>query len=519
MRKIKLRSYTLAEIVIVMLVIAVVVAVTIKITKAKLDNITTYTYYSAYSTLKGVANNMVADFDGHEGKGYVSNACPENRFANNYIRLFTFIRPSKAFAVGDEPTKPVLPGLSEKEDFKKVDLNSQCGYPESSYIQEMWCKGYSYNSSTCQFYPIEHACALPNQRWSVSACKCISSPFGGGASGCSRNPSQWERDMKRCSGYTWSPFKCDWIAFDTSCPAGQHWGHIESGATSTSACGCVEDKNLPTEEPKECSGTQPCGQQCDTTTGTWVADPDWTQPECSETQIFSETSCGCVPTGSTVPRTGELFCNKFASLVNTKSGSVECGGSAVNSANVGNINFSTLTPDLVLRNNLKLYNLKSAPIDLGAAGQVLAGNYDGSKFINSDNVEVDANKWGYLVYVSIDGNASDARLWSEVFPFYVLLNGKVIPAYNMTANAEPVGGNSRNYLQVSVENETFSADGHRKISWIAKSVSFKEAACVAGYISQNTPYCSTAPAFTRNALCSETEANCRVKHIRPIKFF
>ena len=57
MRKIKLRSYTLAEIVIVMLVIAVVVAVTIKITKAKLDNITTYTYYSAYSTLKGVANN------------------------------------------------------------------------------------------------------------------------------------------------------------------------------------------------------------------------------------------------------------------------------------------------------------------------------------------------------------------------------------------------------------------------------------------------------------------------------
>ena len=519
MRKIKLRSYTLAEIVIVMLVIAVVVAVTIKITKAKLDNITTYTYYSAYSTLKGVANNMVADFDGHEGKGYVSNACPENRFANNYIRLFTFIRPSKAFAVGDEPTKPVLPNLSEKEDFKKADLNSQCKYPESSYIQEMWCKGWKFNSTTCEFVKFEHVCSLPSQKWSVSACKCVSSPFGGGASGCSRNPSQWEKDMKRCSGYTWSPFKCDWIALDTSCPAGQHWGHIESGATATSACGCVEDKNLPTEEPKECSGTQPCGQQCDTTTGTWVADPDWTQPECSETQIFSETSCGCVPTGSTVPRTGELFCDKFASLVNTKSGSAECGGSAVNSANVGNINFSTLTPDLILRNNLKLYNLKSAPIDLGAAGQVLAGNYDGSKFINSDNVEVDANKWGYLVYVSIDGNASDARLWSEVFPFYVLLNGKVIPAYNMTANAEPVGGNSRNYLQVSVENETFSADGHRKISWIAKSVSFKEAACVAGYISQNTPYCSTAPAFTRNALCSETEANCRVKHIRPIKFF
>ena len=58
-----LPSYTLAEVVIVMLVIAVVVAVSIRITKAKLDSIVSYTYYSAYSTLKGVTRSLLSDFD------------------------------------------------------------------------------------------------------------------------------------------------------------------------------------------------------------------------------------------------------------------------------------------------------------------------------------------------------------------------------------------------------------------------------------------------------------------------
>ena len=56
-------GYTLAEIIIVMLIIAVVVAVTIGITKAKLDNIVSYTYYNAYSTLRKISTEMLADWD------------------------------------------------------------------------------------------------------------------------------------------------------------------------------------------------------------------------------------------------------------------------------------------------------------------------------------------------------------------------------------------------------------------------------------------------------------------------
>ena len=60
-RKKLLNSYTLAEVVIVMLIIAVIVAVSIRITKAKLDKVITYSYYSAYSTLSSVAETMASD--------------------------------------------------------------------------------------------------------------------------------------------------------------------------------------------------------------------------------------------------------------------------------------------------------------------------------------------------------------------------------------------------------------------------------------------------------------------------
>ena len=56
-------GYTLAEIIAVMLIIAVIVAVTIGITKAKLDNIVSYTYYNAYSTLRKISTEMLADWD------------------------------------------------------------------------------------------------------------------------------------------------------------------------------------------------------------------------------------------------------------------------------------------------------------------------------------------------------------------------------------------------------------------------------------------------------------------------
>lgn len=72
-------GYTLAEIVVVMLIIAVIVGVSIKITKSRLDNIISYTYYSTYTTLRTIASGMLADFN------------PEDELYQSKIIYFCFL--------------------------------------------------------------------------------------------------------------------------------------------------------------------------------------------------------------------------------------------------------------------------------------------------------------------------------------------------------------------------------------------------------------------------------------------
>ena len=76
-------AYTLAEVVIVMLVVAVVVSVSIKITKTKLDRIVSYTYYSAYSTVRNVTGQILADFSVKEDKKYLELPDGTLSFLNN----------------------------------------------------------------------------------------------------------------------------------------------------------------------------------------------------------------------------------------------------------------------------------------------------------------------------------------------------------------------------------------------------------------------------------------------------
>ena len=94
----KLKAYTLAEVVIVMLVIAVVAGVSIKITKAKLDNIISYTYYMGYSTLRNVTGQMLGDFKSTDDKytevGVLDVVGKKFAFLNNF-----FLRPVEAKTV------------------------------------------------------------------------------------------------------------------------------------------------------------------------------------------------------------------------------------------------------------------------------------------------------------------------------------------------------------------------------------------------------------------------------------
>ena len=105
-RKKLLNSYTLAEVVIVMLIIAVIVAVSIRITKAKLDKVITY---SAYSTLSSVAESMASDIRNKRVdeeyltlKYFIEDM--KLGFRNNIARLrtffaYNFVPPAYAYSL------------------------------------------------------------------------------------------------------------------------------------------------------------------------------------------------------------------------------------------------------------------------------------------------------------------------------------------------------------------------------------------------------------------------------------
>ena len=195
-------------------------------------------------------------------------------------------------------------------------------------------------------------------------------------------------------------------------------------------------------------------------------------------------------------------------VLNTKSNAPECTGNAI-STNA--LDFSDKLPDITLRNGMRLFNVRQNPQMIPA----LANNVEGGK-VTLNGVEVDTNRWGYTVYVDIDGEKGNSEKWVDVFPFYVTLSGMVIPAYDED-NPGVYGGDNRNFLQVSIEDEVID-NGRRKTKWLAKSVSYKEAACGSGYIGANTPYCKNGNAVPIKNECTSDSSLCRLKYIKPIKF-
>ena len=213
--------------------------------------------------------------------------------------------------------------------------------------------------------------------------------------------------------------------------------------------------------------------------------------------------CTCVISPKTLPREGDNFCDLFERHANTVNGDI-CSGSSITS---NKTDFTNETPDMVLRNGLKIYNIHNdaGPID------ALANNTQGGTYGEISNT----NSYGYTVYVDIDGDNGPSQKWVDVFPFYLTLSGKIIPAYDTSSGTDGNGGNNKRYLQVSVENEYYE-DGKRKMRWLAISVPFKEGACKSGYVGSGTPYCS---GISKLPECSANNSSCRLRQISPAKFF
>lgn len=489
------KGYTLTEVVIVMLVVAVVVSVSIKITKAKLDNIVSYTYYSGYSTLKGVTSQMVKDFKASDQQ-YM--AVPD---LSAYNRIFMFRNALfPVMNIGKYVGKDVM--AVDTDTIVKQEscaLTTADGRPPTCPDDYYWV---DYPICACRelIKPDEGSPDITLRPPGGGTTGTVR-PGGGTLFGCDKQPTEAEKQEKRCQGLTFSQRICDWVR--TVCTNGQTWSTEECACVSNSSSGSGGCHNAPTSEQKDaryCS----TGQRFNDTICDWVNISPW--PPCAGDEYrWDVTQCKCVPEPITIPRSGQNFCEKFVSYSNTKSGSAECTGSKIDATLT---DFSEQTPDITLRNGMRIYNIRQNPGEIAD----LANNTQGATYDGVPNV----NTYGYTVYIDIDGEKGPSTLWQDVYPFYITMAGKVIPAYDMTSNADEVGGNSRQHLMTSIEKEGIDATGHRKLYWVSKSVSFKEGACASGYVGAQTDYCN---GVALKDACSGASSSCVLKFVSPIKFF
>ena len=519
-------GYTLAEVIVVMLIIAVVVSVTIGITKAKLNNIVSYTYYNAYSTLRSVSAEMLSDFAPNDEK-YMAN-----NFISNFFRDL-LSQPAYALCAywhysANSPDNPYTDfqqahrwgceraggkwcdGVLTKEtgcyscctskdespcgalfskecaihgkvpDFTTCTCKPSCQY---SYAWAAWNKCTS-SGGEMNDYPSCTICTCPAGKIEVDGA-CANPPS------CS---DTYEKYVKYMNCVTTGGSMSAYPSCTCTCPSDKN---LENGK-------CAEKPDVPACPLPE---DIPCGYSCDPAVGVPEAILGFSKNCSDETYEWSDEKCKCIPSPRTLPRKGMNFCKLFEEYANIMSGTGVCNGSTINTSAT---DFSDKSPDLILRNGLRLYNMHQNPERIDA----LRGNTQGGTYDGVDNT----NEWGYTVYVDIDGVKGDSQLWSDVYPFYITLSGKIIPAYD-TSNLNQSGGDSVRHLQVSVENENYN-NGKRSIKWLAKSVPFKEGACIAGYVGDATPYCKNGTSFTKASECTTNyNSLCRVKQIQPVKFF
>lgn len=623
-----------------MLIIAVIVAVSIRITKAKLDQVISYTYYSAYSTLSDVSRSMYLDIqDKKVDEEYLTfniqslKAIFTEKIAELKIFFNTnFTSPVYAYGAGAADVNNVYCSsefvLDSSLCNQSINLNTVENIKPDSFASTCYNKR---STPTLQPIPngfpgVNMSCDEPYPYRRIQACDY------GLAFDLSSAPSDdaIANSLKNSDGYTcasqcdYGPnnssacyriglsaqvcpgsgvFKCGWYNASNiltgsnggglwTCPEpadiGLHvapededkeYYHMVNRKTITGTCYyyavrchdagflfndrcytcenppfnpmeqykidalmdkyCTEpeepdggggevDPNPPDPDPDEpepdipdpdvpdpdlCDKTSegaPCGMILDAAACEYVADPDFSR-DCPEGKSWNDAICGCENTIASLPKTGVKFCELFETYVNI-SGTF-CDGDLIAD---NTTDFSGKKPDITLRNGIKLYNLSSSDAAAISELESIAG-IDPSNMTDSVAKEY-YEQAGYIVYADIDGKNGDSKLWEDVYPFYITLSGKVIPLFDKD-NPGQSGADSKKHLEVSVSRRKFQQRG---IVWILKSVPFQQAACTAGYVSQNAPYCKNY-GLTIDNNC-QTNVNpryspCKIKPIKPIGLF
>lgn len=257
-----------------MLIIAVVVGVSIKVTKSRLDNILSYTYYSTYSTLRSVTSNMLADFN-LKDEIYQANF---NDYKTKISYIIKGLINQPAVASSDTPICIVQPSrftyeaaagacvsydatayngtsplgcdmsvtsgiFSFKYTYGGVEYDGACGYNRMKQCcnatimanSEYWltCDAYGGDYGSCETEPDPEPTPEPTPDTPVTP------------SVCNTEPEESEVSAKYCLGkeFDSTPEVCGWVditPWPPACETGKEW--------SAENCKCVA---IPATLPKK----------------------------------------------------------------------------------------------------------------------------------------------------------------------------------------------------------------------------------------------------------------------------
>ena len=572
-------AYTLTEIVIVMLIISVIVAVTIGVTKAKLDKITSYTYTTAYLTLRDVTRNIFADFSYTDEDYILTN--------NPLSRLFSYIYPPAAAsqttpATGDkvyyqcaEDTHYNIDNVSSSsfpihsrfesslipvyENLEDVDCSSVPKWFEEVYVgySHIQNKNYYFRYVKCpgKAY-IDDIMGRSNEYWdfgplfystytSVNADASAEEVENELKESCTHSCRDGVNNNCGPIAYGLYPsrFTCGSTIngeyYKTQMIESQeetldHWPVCKLTPFSPepdpepdpgSGTGGGSDPD-PGSDPETGSGDTPVVNACE------LPDDSEIRPQYCKGKTFDSTPGVCAwkditPWPPECPEgqewnNAEVDC-RCVQIARTlpRSGENFCKMFAERTntkSGTTDCSGSSISSDTTdFKDKTADITLRNGMLlyNVRQNPQAIPALANNKQGGSYDGVD-NTNSYGYTVYVDVNGKQGDSKLWEDVYPFYITMSGLVVAGYDKDANPEGAGGDNSDHMQVSVQSEFIDYNGTRKINWLERSVPFQTGACRSGYVGQNTPYCN---GITTASTCTAVNANCRIKYISPVKFF
>ena len=170
-------------------------------------------------------------------------------------------------------------------------------------------------------------------------------------------------------------------------------------------------------------------------------------------------------------------------------------------------------PSLTLTNGMQFYFSDQS------AGQI-------PELFVATEPNVDYTGWTFWVDINGYGNGKDKEHY-DIMKFYITLSGKVIPAYGSVVGirgyeSSPVdaAGNS-SLMSFDVVYTDDESNVLTVLNDASRHTDFRTAACTAGYIHEDTPYCSASgtgySAITKHDTCDNIWAQCQVRLVQKLK--